>query len=481
MMLSQPQPHSQPRNAMFPHKKLNNRMKEKGRRASISTVSEFGGGGGGFKLSSHNGHSAAYSSTDLKSVPCKFFKSGKCQAGEQCPFSHSLDNWTTVDGVCPFYLKGTCKFGDKCSLPHHLPSSPKTSVPILPSPQSCRDPSAPIEIRKKSLPDIFRWSSEQCSAQSGSISPSSLFYSTAVRDPWFNTNMNTNSPTRMSRLSFAEGKPRSLSQLRESNTCMDQNDEDGGAGLSESDDLTTSQTQFQQQQFSMDESFSMLSIHNANNMNVQSVERSNKLCPFQLHSQCKFGSQCKYIHGLKCELCNKNCLHPTDFNERRKHIVECTKRVRAEKAQMQLNQQIVCQLCGEKIWPDKKFAIMMCEHAFCIPCIRSHRAILLQEGASVPAIQQCPLSDSCDVLTPFVTPSVDWIESKEDRAIVIEQYRAKIAGIPCKYWNFGEDVCPFGKDCYYSHFGSSLANRSSSQLPLYDQVSVKQILDAGLL
>ncbi|EEB08059.1 zf-CCCH type zinc finger protein [Schizosaccharomyces japonicus yFS275] len=52
---------------------------------------------------------------NLHHVPCKFFRQGACTAGNNCPFSHSLDNERSP---CKYFLKGNCKFGSKCALSH---------------------------------------------------------------------------------------------------------------------------------------------------------------------------------------------------------------------------------------------------------------------------------------------------------------------------------------------------------------------------
>ena len=41
---------------------------------------------------------------DTSHVPCKFFRSGQCQAGKACPFSHSTDV-STVDTPCKYFSK----------------------------------------------------------------------------------------------------------------------------------------------------------------------------------------------------------------------------------------------------------------------------------------------------------------------------------------------------------------------------------------
>ena len=41
---------------------------------------------------------------DTKHVPCKFFRQGTCQAGNACPFSHSLDPVTQTQ-PCKYFQK----------------------------------------------------------------------------------------------------------------------------------------------------------------------------------------------------------------------------------------------------------------------------------------------------------------------------------------------------------------------------------------
>ncbi|KAK9377529.1 uncharacterized protein V1513DRAFT_429203 [Lipomyces chichibuensis] len=59
-------------------------------------------------------------SKNLSHVPCKFFRQGTCQAGNTCPFSHSIDS-QLEQAPCKYFQKGNCKFGAKCALAHILP------------------------------------------------------------------------------------------------------------------------------------------------------------------------------------------------------------------------------------------------------------------------------------------------------------------------------------------------------------------------
>ena len=58
---------------------------------------------------------------DLQHVPCKFFRQGACTAGQNCPFSHSLEPEMEMR-VCKYFQRGNCKFGARCALAHVLPN-----------------------------------------------------------------------------------------------------------------------------------------------------------------------------------------------------------------------------------------------------------------------------------------------------------------------------------------------------------------------
>ncbi|RVX75253.1 hypothetical protein B0A52_00605 [Exophiala mesophila] len=60
------------------------------------------------------------SGKNTKHVPCKFFRQNACQAGNACPFSHSLDP-INQQAPCKYFMRGNCKFGAKCALAHYLP------------------------------------------------------------------------------------------------------------------------------------------------------------------------------------------------------------------------------------------------------------------------------------------------------------------------------------------------------------------------
>ena len=64
------------------------------------------------------------------------------------------------------------------------------------------------------------------------------------------------------------------------------------------------------------------------------------------------------------------------------------------------------------------------------------------------ALRTCPI---CRQKTNFVTPSLVWPGSLEEKAAILGAYRAKLGSIDCRHFNLGEGTCPFSTSCMYRH------------------------------
>ena len=54
------------------------------------------------------------------------------------------------------------------------------------------------------------------------------------------------------------------------------------------------------------------------------VIKRDPLCPFSVQGTCKYGTKCKYLHGLPCPKCGKHCLDPRDDPSiHQEHIQAC--------------------------------------------------------------------------------------------------------------------------------------------------------------
>ncbi|KAM8708016.1 hypothetical protein ACLKA7_015050 [Drosophila subpalustris] len=193
---------------------------------------------------------------------------------------------------------------------------------------------------------------------------------------------------------------------------------------------------------------------NGVDIGVKMAERRSldDVCPYE--SPCPYGEYCPYrIHMELCEMCDQYCLHPTDQAQRKKHNREC---LQQHEQAMELSFAIAqskdktCGICFdtimEKAGREKRFGILPnCNHIFCLECIRTWRQAKQFEHKITRA---CP---ECRVCSDFVCPSAFWVETKEEKDKLLNDYRAALGAKDCKYFKKGEGKCPFGNKCFYKH------------------------------
>lgn len=177
------------------------------------------------------------------------------------------------------------------------------------------------------------------------------------------------------------------------------------------------------------------------------------LCPYaEATGECT-AENCPYLHGDKCPCCQRCCMHPDDPIGNEEHLNQCVAEVergiKAAEAE-QLSATIDCGVCLEKVLEksdlsDRRFGILQnCNHAFCLKCLRDWRT--KHDQGSV--VRTCPI---CRTVSYFVVPSSIWVESPEEKALLIDDYRQNMTGIDCKYYRRGDGACPFGDSCFYRH------------------------------
>lgn len=110
----------------------------------------------------------------------------------------------------------------------------------------------------------------------------------------------------------------------------------------------------------------------------------------------------------------------------------------------------VCGICFEVILQkssmEQYFGILPnCNHCFCLACIRRWRQAKQFENKIIRA---CP---ECRVTSDFVCPSAFWVDTKEEKEKVIENYKLVLSKKDCKYFKQGHGKCPFGNKCFYLH------------------------------
>lgn len=195
---------------------------------------------------------------------------------------------------------------------------------------------------------------------------------------------------------------------------------------------------------------------NLSQLNINSDQKMHKkLCPYaERDGICKYPTgECHYLHGEMCDMCARPALHPYNEDMRKKHVQEC---IQQHERDMELSFAIarskekVCGICFEVILQksslEQCFGILPnCNHCFCLACIRRWRQAKQFENKIIRA---CP---ECRVTSDFVCPSAYWVDTKEEKDKVIDNYKSVLSKKDCKYFKQGRGSCPFGNKCFYMH------------------------------
>lgn len=173
---------------------------------------------------------------------------------------------------------------------------------------------------------------------------------------------------------------------------------------------------------------------------------STKVCPFFLQRTCRYASHCRYRHdfGSLCPQCGAEVA--LDEQSQELHVLQCAEsRMMAEERRLSVLLQ--CEICFDNIVRSgRKFGLLQgCDHAFCLPCIRSWRG---STGQTKENLRACPM---CRQDSHFVIPSDRMVTDPARKAAVIEKYTSRLRQIECKWFARGKGTCPFGSSCFYAH------------------------------
>ncbi|XP_045481431.1 probable E3 ubiquitin-protein ligase makorin-1 isoform X1 [Harmonia axyridis] len=179
------------------------------------------------------------------------------------------------------------------------------------------------------------------------------------------------------------------------------------------------------------------------------------LCPYvSKEGFCRYPpGACSNLHGDMCDMCGKAVMHPFNEEQRKGHHQEC---VEQHEKDMELSFALArskeksCGVCFEVIMEkavgEQRFGILPnCNHCFCLTCIRKWRQARQFENKIIRA---CP---ECRITSDFVCPSMYWVDTKEDKDKLIDDYKRALAKKDCKYFKKGSGKCPFGNKCFYLH------------------------------
>ncbi|MFH4974001.1 hypothetical protein AB6A40_000710 [Gnathostoma spinigerum] len=340
---------------------------------------------------------------------CKFYLSNCCKKGSACPFLH--DRSVPPDRTCRFYLAGKCAYGDGCRYDHikrtsHQPeSASRIAIDNSTNHAGCSRLKSPLNSSESRCVD--QKINEKGSRDDGRVLTDSKSHDT-------------------------------IKSLMSS--------------LVSKHELSADAAEFIPSTLSVQDSLE----HELNRSYADAAGATSHvpLCPYYETGFCERGSECMFVHGDVCDLCNIACLHPNDEEQRSQHRRECI--ASHEKAMEEAfaearSRDKTCGICMENIRQRQlRFGILEgCKHCFCIKCIREWRSNQ-DHDFDMNVVRSCP---ECRVHSNFVIPAVYWVESKEDKEKLINEYRANMKQKVCKYFS-GEgpyEECPFGNKCFYRH------------------------------
>jgi E3 ubiquitin-protein ligase makorin len=118
---------------------------------------------------------------------------------------------------------------------------------------------------------------------------------------------------------------------------------------------------------------------------------------------------------------------------------------------------VECCICLEAVLQkathsERRFGLLSgCNHAFCLACIRDWRAggaAALPSAKAMDHARTCPI---CREQSFYVIPSLTWPCDEAEKTMLVDAYKARLAGIPCRHFDNGRSSCPFGTSCWYAH------------------------------
>ncbi|XP_065058992.1 probable E3 ubiquitin-protein ligase makorin-1 [Rhopilema esculentum] len=308
---------------------------------------------------------------------------------DSCPFSHDIKDKPSM--VCSFYLKGDCSYGKQCRYDHVKPDYIKKPEKVL-----------------YKVPDVLK---EKKAGKE--VKPS---------DWWI-----VNAPV------FEPGKKHHRT-------------------LSAQDSLQDEETTPEKTDTTQDD-HSDAAFQDASSFELTPEEISHLMCPFAAVRECPYGDSCHYVHGLRCDICDRQCLNPLDPEQQIEHRRNCLdnqERDMEYSFAIQRSENVSCCICMDVVleresFGEQRFGILEnCNHTFCLQCIRKWR----QSSGGKKEVKACPI---CRVNSGFVIPSEIWIDDPIEKQSLIEDYTKALSAKDCKYFDKGLGDCPFGTSCFYRH------------------------------
>ena len=175
----------------------------------------------------------------------------------------------------------------------------------------------------------------------------------------------------------------------------------------------------------------------------------DELCPVGLALGSCPRVDCPFVHGELCPCCEKLALRPGDPEQQQAHLDACVaemERAIEHEEAVAASAGVECSICMEPVltMPKGRFGLLPgCDHPFCLACIRDWRSTTTQGTMR----RTCPI---CRAESFYVVPSGVWATG-ERKAVIMAEYRSKMAQLDCQHFKMGKGTCPFGASCHYRH------------------------------
>ena len=170
--------------------------------------------------------------------------------------------------------------------------------------------------------------------------------------------------------------------------------------------------------------------------------RQREVCVFFATGNCRYGARCMNIHSL-------------DGGELDVRDIGSGERVLPEGEDEDADVPVLreCGICYAPRPEEGTYGVLNgCDCSFCLNCIRQWRTLHGKEvSGSSSQVRLCPL---CRNESHFIVPSVVACRKGPRKDLLIQNYRASLKRIPCRYLyatGQAQGLCPHGSSCFYLH------------------------------
>ncbi|KAK3730772.1 hypothetical protein RRG08_015689 [Elysia crispata] len=376
---------------------------------------------------------------------CRYFIHGVCTKGSDCRYIHDRSGSVPSDNICKFYLSNKCTYGENCRYQHvKREESRRSTQPVKSISNSTSVQSQPRER--------LRVSSDSRQSQMVTLSKKGLDHS-----------IEQSQKKKAQDLKWAQAKAFVPGQ-KYNGACPSSY----AAAIGGNDsDVTPQRASQEYASWNERESESSSELYNLTSHSVATktgglplalATADTPLCPFFANDIPFCDETCKHLHGDICDMCGMPKLHPLNAQKKEEHTRECLERHEREMKEafaLQASEKKECEICLENVLQqksrrqtntDRRFGILEnCNHCFCLSCIKKWRG---NKDSSIEMQKFCP---TCRTHSDFVTPSKYWVETSEEKAKLIKDYKEMLKSKPCRFFKKGKGECPFDRKCFYLH------------------------------